>query len=349
MRLIAVILALFLASPSLAGNDIVGDSIAAGTAASPSTHSFGSLLNDELGFVDHGVSGAEIFDVSAQTAGVSVSPNDLKIIVEGRNSARWGCPAPCTGTASTAFLAEYRSSYEANLAWLALPSKHTARDGSVTYHGSCWSNTAVYGIGENSNCNGNSADLTPIAGNVLYFGMIQQDNAPGQCTFDIDGVSGVAVFNTQTTTNIGTTFNGASYGWATVRVVVGGLISATHTVTVRVTSPSSPGNRCYLDWYGGNYQPSGLSKVYASNVIYAANAAAYAGNGSSTTNDDAFSAQQAAAVAELAGDGLNVVVWNNRDVLGPSDMDGAVHPVKGHPKMFINFWCLQSPKPAVCQ
>lgn len=334
-KILAIVGALlFSGAASAASYHAFGDSIAYGDFSSPTTHAYVSLLGDALNqsITNHGTVGDEVPDMTAKVYGVTAGVGDVHT-VEITNDAHIYCPSPCSSPASSTLQGYYRIGLEALTTYLATPAKHTARDGSVTYSGSCWGNTAVYGIGRNSNCNGDSASFS-VSGNVIYAGVIQQDGAPGQCTFAVDGVT-QAVFNTQTT-GLGPTTNGVTYGAALVRMVVGGSVSASHSVTVTVTSPTAAANRCYLDWYAGNYQPSGLSKVYVANIPYAQ---AYSVGGSNA-NTDAFNGQITSLVSELAGDGLAVAKVDVNAALNPAtDMDGGYHPVRGHPKMFVKFYC----------
>lgn len=320
-------------SPSHAADHAWGDSITYGTDASPLGDGYVPLLATALAtsIANHGVSGDEVPDMTAHVYTVTPAVGDTHTVMIGTNDERIYCPSPCSSSASATIQGYYKSGLEALIAYLATPVKHTGRDGSVAYAGPGWTNTAVYGIGENSNHNGDTATFS-VAGSVIYLGMIQQDNAPGAFSVTVDGT--VAGNFSTLTSGLGPTVNGVTYGAQLIRI--GGLANVAHTVVIAVTSLSGAANRVYLDWYAGNYQPTGLSKVFVSNIIYAESYAA----GGSGANVDVFNAKVAAAIAELAGDGLSVLSVDSNGVLNYSaDMDGAYHPINsGHAKIEAAFF-----------
>lgn len=341
MKEFVAIFFFLLASPALAASySAWGDSIAKGNFANPTSYGWVSLLSDALTgsnttIVNNGVAGDEVPDMTAHVYGYSPAAGDFNFLLIGTNDERIYCPSPCSSPASAALQGYFRSGLEALAAYLALPAKHTARDGSVTYAGTGWGNTGVYGIGENSNINGDTASWSDT-GNVEYIGVIQQDSAPGQCSFYVDGsTTAAAVFNTATT-GLGPTVNGVTYGAALVRIPIGGSISTSHTISVKITSASAPASRCYIDWHAGNYQPSGLSKVYVSNIIYAQSYS----SGGSNANVDAFNSRISALISELSGDGLSAYLVDNNAAINPAtDLDGGYHPVRGHTKIFVREYC----------
>lgn len=318
------------------GIDFWGDSITVGTAASPVSNGWATLLGPALGVptTNHGVSGDEVPDMSAHVYSVTPATGSAHTIMIGTNDERVYCPNPCASPASATLQGYFKTGLEALAAYLATPTKHTGLAGGVTYVGT-WTNTTVWALGKNSNTNGDTASFS-VNGPVIYIGMIQQDSAPGTFTVSVDGtlqvnpVTSTTTFNTGTT-GLGPTVNGVSFGAQLIRIP--GLSAVSHPVIITVTSATAGASKVYLDWYAssGDQVTNGGASVLVSNILYAQ---AYTAGGSSA-NVDAFNAQVAAAVSELAGDGLRVSSVDNNTALNYSvDMDGAYHPINsGHAKI----------------
>lgn len=329
--------ALLCCTSAQAGDHSFGDSVTRYIAATDVAHGYVSLLSTATAraITNHGIDGDMVPDAMNKVYGVNLAASERATIMLGINDDRIYCPSPCASPDATK-IGYYRRGLQAEVAWLALFAKQTART-SGSYTGT-WGNTPVNSIGKSSNTNGSTASFT-VSGSVVYVGMLQQDSAPGTFNVLIDGIV-VELAGTTQTSGLGPTVNGVTYGPMLKRYP--GLSVGLHTVQIVVISASGGGNYVYVDWVAGNDQGA-KPAVYVGNVL---RGSAYAGG--SDISVAAENVQVAGLIAELQADLLNVVAVDASGAINQTtDMEvNGRHPVNaGHAKIESVFYAAETGPP----
>lgn len=177
------------------------------------------------------------------------------------------------------------------LVWNLCPVKTLARDAGMTFTGS-WSNTPVNSIGRTTTAADAEAQAT-VAGTNVYVSYILQNATGSEATFDIivdDILAKTVVCNG---TAVGSSLLGQAYAGACVEVA--GLDPGPHIV--RVVNKVS-GKSLFLEYIAGSEQPE-RPHAFVCDIPYRTTAG-YGGGTNNDANIDAYNADIAALLAELA-------------------------------------------------
>jgi len=299
-----------------------GDSITAGQSAAAG-RSYVNLLAQELGVTiqNYGVSGNCAADQAAPIYASNIVAGDVSTCMIGTNDQmKYGT--------DTAKRAAFKNALLAELAWLAMPSKTTARNAAVTYTGS-WADTPG-SIGRWSYTNGDTASFS-ITGDTAFLSFLVHDTQYSTADIYVDGVKK-------------TTFNGHAPGVATkvglqyapALVILTGLGAAAHTVQIVITSASGSPNKLFFDWFAT--PNAGATVVMASLHRLTANGYAAAGGSEENVLDYMNTTQD--AVDMLVAYGLDIRFIDNISTLIPANdlVSDGIHPNSvGHYKLFEKF------------
>lgn len=290
-----------------------GDSITAGVGASTPSKKWAQLFASSLGaqLINNAVSGGMVPDQAAYVYASNISSNDFATLMLGTNDERiYG--------ENNAKRQLFQSGLAALAAFIASSPIKAIHAG--VYSGA-WENTYAYEIGKNSYTQGSRCTFS-VSGATVLIGYIRQVANYGQFTVKIDGV------NQGTFSSNGDGMNthlGATYGPALLRFA--GLTAGDHSVEIEVVSPTSTGNRVYIDWWSGCMPRTTLKLA---NIPYAL---AY-GSGGSKANVDAYNQSIVQVASDLASYGLSVELIDVNSVLLPTDMFDDYHPNdSGHQKI----------------
>ena len=285
--------------------DAYGDSITAGYAASVVANNYVSLLGSALSVtpVNHGVSGSEIGDQESTI--YAATPNDtgsqLYTYMIGTNDGTfWG--------ANSGQVQTWHTVYQAELAWLAMPSRaktlgqNTALIAYAGSGGSHWATSATFGgsFSEQTQTLSDTATFS-VWGRCAYVAYgIDSATTGGTFTITVDGTS-YGTFFSQGAGQTGTipARLGATHGSAMARIC--GLSLTAHNVVVTITSATSASNVVWLDWVG---QPTGSQFVTGPTVLAASPIRST--NAPGDLNIQPYSAFIQQDVSALTADGLNV-------------------------------------------
>ena len=298
--------------------DTYGDSIDAGTGASPAAAAWAA----RFATYDAGYSGDQAADAAKKIIASTREVPQRCVLLVGVNDAR----IYQGDTAKREFTHQFMRTCAI---WLLCPVRTLGRASTgVTKTGS-WSNTSANNYGLATTQNGATWETT-VTGPEIYLGYLIQnnENAHGAADVYIDG----AKVDTINTFGAMTTYNGLAYATATKRY--SGLSAGSHEVKLVVTSPA--GQYFYVDYITGA-QP-GATKLLLCNITRQS-AAGYSANGGSDTITDAYNADIETLRSELASDGFNIALIDNHYSIDPStdlNSDG-IHPNNaGHLKIFNN-------------
>lgn len=300
-----------------------GDSITAGTGATPSTQAYAFLLgNDSAAFLtDFGISGYYACDVASgevfnNVAGLTGnSRNALTTLMVGTNDANF----KGVGSYETNV---YKPCHQATISWLTVPpeSKVLGQSAGCAQAGTWAADTNfASGAAEMSTTNGSTLTCSiTTTGAPIYLWYAIADAFAGSFTWKLDSGSTTSV-NTFTNPAIASVLN---TGVALVRIPA--VSAGAHTVTVTVTSATGAANVVSIAGIGtpGPALPqwAGLPAAYVGGVIMQqsnANAAATAAYNTDAQSD----------VALLAGDGLLTYFADVRAyVNSTTDMFDSLHP-----------------------
>jgi lysophospholipase L1-like esterase len=305
-------------APQAISYDAFGDSITAGYAATSLTLDYVALFGATLGVtpINHGVSGAMAGDQQAAIYAVTpaVAASQLYTYQIGTNDGTFWGPG-------TANVQVWHTVYQAELAWLALPSssKHIGQDAvDIAYSGSGgshWSTASSFG--------GAMSQQTQTLGDTATF------SAWGRCVYVAYGIDSVTFGGTFTITidgtSQGTFYSGGAGQTNTVPARLGAthnsglarlcnLPLAFHSVVVTVTSATSASNVIWLDWVG---QPDGSMFATGPTVL-----AGSPPSNLNTTGQQSYSAYIQADVSQLAADGLNIAYVETAGyMVAPADFE----------------------------
>lgn len=301
-----------------------GDSITAGQSAA-SGRGYVNQLAQALGVPvqNNGVSGHCAADQAAAIYATSIATGDVSTFMIGTNDQmKYGT--------DPAKRAAFKSALLAELAWLAMPNKTTARNAAVTYTGS-WADTPG-SIGRWSYTNGDTASFS-ITGDTVFLGFLVHDTQYSTADIYVDGVKK-------------TTFNGHAPGVATkvtpptlyapALVILTGLGAGTHTVQIVITSASGSPNKLFFDWFA---TPNAGAKVIMAS-LHRLTASGYSTYGGSEENVLDYMSATHEAVEMLAAYGLDIEFIDNIGTLMPANdlVSDGVHPNSvGHYKIAQKF------------
>jgi lysophospholipase L1-like esterase len=307
-----------------------GDSITAGQSAA-SGRGYVNLLAQALGVTiqNNGVSGHCAADQAAAIYASSIAAGDVSTYMIGTNEQmKYGTDAAKRGAFKNALLAE--------LAWLAMPNKTTARDAAVTYAGS-WGDTPVNSVGKWSWTNGDTASFD-IEGDAAFLGFLVHDTQYSTADIYVDGVKK-------------TTFNGHAPGvttkipttqYAPALVALTGLGTGAHNIEIVITSATGSPNKLFFDWFAA--PNAGATVVMGSlNRLTASGYATYGGSDENTL-DYMTTTKEAAEVLQAFG--LDIRFIDNIGTLIPANdlVSDGVHPNSvGHYKLAQKFRPLMQP------
>jgi lysophospholipase L1-like esterase len=296
-----------------------GDSITFGIGASITSDRYVSLIAKDkaLTLVDLGISGSQACDVADAQIIPNANPGITSAAIYTEMVGINDADVKGTG----AYEANYTNCLTAGLSWLGIPSTHKrfAQNGSTS---GAWSNDGSWpdGVGLFSTTNGSTLSLTLVtSGRPIYLWYRMQDSNGGSFTCDLDG--GPATTVTTASTPTISTQNGGVTGRGVVRLPGAG--AGSHTVTIKVTSSTSPNNSVSIGAIGTPSAPSDkdLSYVYQGGVTKQRDD----GNSAATAqyNSDAL-----AVVNMLADDGLKITFVPVRNFIDglPSQMFDQLHP-----------------------
>ena len=294
-----------------------GDSITAGSAASPNSDGYAFLLANDEGatLTNWGVSGDQACDQV-----------NLKILLYS-NPQTTGNPAytEMIGTNDAnkngigSYEAVYQDCHKAGLAWMAIPAAYKIYAQAATATGTWTANNTAWYTGVASYTTQQGATKTfalTTYGGPAYIWYQHIDSDTGTATYSVDGGSAIP-FSTATTPAIGPTYNGGTSGVGILRIT--GLTSGTHNIVVTKTSS---GGTLVLAGVGtpSPYPYRGGPIVYSAGVPRQQN-----DNIASTTA--AYDADAQADAALLASDGLPIHFVNIRNYLNATtDMANTEHP-----------------------
>jgi lysophospholipase L1-like esterase len=296
-----------------------GDSITFGIGASMTSDRYVSLIAKDkaLTLTDLGISGSQACDV----ADTQILPNENPGITSAAMYTEMVGINDADVKGTGAYEANYINCLTAGLSWLGIPSSHKtfAKNGSIS---GAWSNDGSWpdGVGLFSTTTGSTLSLTLVtSGRPIYLWYRMQDSNGGSFTYALDG-GPVTTVTTASTPTISTQ-NGGTTGRGVVRLPR--AEAGAHTVTISVTSSTSPKNSVSIGAIGTPSAPSDkdLSYVYQAGVTKQRQD----GNSAATAqyNSDALS-----IVNLLADDGLKVFFVPVRNFIDglPSQMFDQLHP-----------------------
>lgn len=306
-----------------------GDSISAGTGASPSSFAYVPLLSTQVGLTVHNKSLGGSMAADQVDSVYSVTPgttSQLYTYMIGTNDV---------GRYTTANQGlTWQLITAAEDAYLAIPnaSKVTGQGGSVTYGGT-WTNGTFYGgsLGKVSQTNGSTATFA-VTGTTVYVAYTMQDSNTGTFTMTVDGVSQGTFTAAGVSGALINTVNSRAYADGLIRVA--GLSSASHTIVLTVTSSTGSGNKVYFDWAAGNNGAgtAGWPMVVHGGVF---------NNPNNLVLISAFSLYASQNVANLKADGLNIYYAETNAATQNSltDLSGDnIHPNNlGHSHLYTAF------------
>lgn len=318
-----------------------GDSITNGVGASDGAHTYIALLGGLKGWSinNHSSNGQMAPDQANPIYSLTVAENTLSTYFLGANDERF--------YTTSGLRQDFQAMQLVELAWLAIPASNKVLGtdtGAITYAGS-WSDTVAYGLGKNSNTNGDTATFNVYGSNIVIgsiaFGSDQ--GVDGAFTIEIDG----NLYDTYSSKFNGVITTQFSRNYAPFAIVITGLGEAEHQIVITVTSATDAANPVYLDWYASTrgVLTNDGPWVYVSNCIRA-DTSSYSINGGSEANVTAFNAIIKANAGLLANMGLNVTLVDNVNVINPtSDLGDGLHPNDtGHAKIAQAFSTAMSVK-----
>lgn len=301
--LFAIAISLFVSS-AYADGAVFGDSISV-CYGIPQNECWVDLLAAEKGvtITNYSQNGSQVPD---RTSDVYNAPAvDWPIVALGANDERrWD-------TDNARGKEYYRSGLQALIGWLAISDKKTARDDAVLT--GSWTNTVAYGVGKRSIVKNSKATFT-VQGRYIYVATISQDSVTGRFSLSIDGEK---IGDFPAKNNAGTTVKyDIGYGPRLWRFDTGSADDATHTVQLKVTSPSGDRNYVYIDWVAGSYQ-SVKPDVWVANTIRQT-LSGYEAHGGSDWNVQRYNEEVAEIVEQFQNDGFNVNLIDFYSVLDPA-------------------------------
>lgn len=300
---------------------LFGDSITAGVGASTLANSWAGLFGTNYAVTNCARSGDQAADQSAEIqANHTPSSSRRYALMVGTNDHR-------TYRTDTAKQVAFKSFFRQCVGWLTLPTKKTARDGSVTYTGT-WADTSVNNIGRNTSSLGAKASTT-FNGTGVLVGFIIQDDLAAQstATVKIDGAS----MGTLSSYAAMTTVNGKTF--APAAAYFGGLSSGAHTIEIENTVG---GEIFYLDYFAEMDQPA--LPIVISNIIKMT-AGAYTTFTTSEANVILYNTLIDDVIAEFAAHGITLPLVDNFNDIDPAThLPDGVHPNDtGHSIIYANF------------
>lgn len=286
-----------------------GDSITLGTGNSVPAAAWVAVLGSFLGtaIANHGVSGAMVMDEYEQMMAVTPSASDTSLIMLGTNdAAKYG--------SDPAKLPFYIDGLRSAIARFGSPCTQLGPS-TATYTGT-WNSTGLVWSIHGGKAVGSKCTFS-FTGTRLMLGMLRQVANTSTYRVKIDGTDK----GTFSTSGDVTTILGRQYGPACFAFT--GLSAGSHSCEIEMLSGGA-GAPIYPQFYstGGP-----LARVCVVNTPHS--------NGA--TSDavvDTYNTALAALVSEMHGYGVDVVLANVRQLLGPSDMADSVHPNDaGHNKI----------------
>lgn len=301
-----------------------GDSITAGSGASPGSNSYFNLLNSsKTGGTNSGVSNACSGDIARTVTGVTPNPAHVHTLMIGTNDARHY-------KGDTAKQGYYAGFVRHIITWLSAPTLKKARTSGTAVFTGTWANPSGYNYGKYSTQIGATYEET-FSGDTLYLGhLIQQapslDGSLADVFVDNVKVGEISAY----APGMLTTLNS---GFASVVRRFSGFGAGAHTVKVEVKTAKI----LYVDYVAGSDDIDTAGFVLSNVIPMTAYALGNFGITDAIIQD--YNAILSGIAGEFISDGLPLTLVDSYSVIDPlTDIKPApdgVHPNNtGHADIF---------------